>query len=176
MEKKFFFQNKSGYTLVETLVSVSIIAIISSIYIMGYKSYNQQGGVRLAGHVLASEIRIAQNSALSQREFNGNPPAGGWGVFFDLSKPTQYIIFADLNEDGAYDDGEAEKTGFLANGVKINALSPDSDPNQDTVVFIPPEPITRINQGSAITDLIITLDNGWKVKINFLGLIDVVNN
>ncbi len=130
----------------------------------------------MAKQRLASDIRQAQNNSLGAKTYDGvNTPAGGWGAHFELTSPTNYIIFADKDEDQAYDpnDNEMMETRILPTGVTISALNPA---NTVDVVFLPPDPKTYVN-GADDIDAQITLEENIAsstatLSINFFGLID----
>jgi len=178
---KKIIKNKKGFTLIELMISVSIIAMISTLYLTNYQGANKQSQLSLATQKLASDIRLAQNYSLGLLDYEGDIPDGGWGI--NLKKGNDYYtIFADSG-DGfyAFDDVEEYRRVDLPNGVIIDSLVvgdiPDPESNLD-IVFLPPDPITYIN---AIDDtkVEITLKNiensVSKIEVNFFGLIDVLD-
>jgi len=170
-------KNLAGFTLIELLVSIFIIATMSSLFMVNYHNTNKRSELGVVKQKLASDIRMAQNYSLGSKTYDGaNTPAGGWGVHFNLSDPTHYIIFADKNSPNGnqvYDIGEAVETKILPSGVIINSLSPA---NTVDIIFFPPDPVTYIN-GLDNTNAEITLkeninNSTAKVFVNFFGLID----
>lgn len=157
-----------GFTAVEILVSAFIIALISGLLLVNYHSTNKRSELIMAAQKLASDIRLAQSYALGSKEFNGNVPAGGWGISF-YNNASYYYFFAD-DGDFNYEAGEKFKTVNLPEGIKSFSL-PDKD-----IVFSPPNPITYIN-GNANSNATIRLNDGEtdkSIEINSLGLVDVV--
>ncbi|MEI6596820.1 MAG: prepilin-type N-terminal cleavage/methylation domain-containing protein [bacterium] len=170
-------KNLSGFTLIELLAVVSVVAIMSGIFMVNYHGTNKRSELVAVKQKLASDIRVAQNYSLGSKTYDGvNTPAGGWGAHFSLDDPTHYIIFADKNEpDGnkTYDAGEAIETKTLPAGITIDYLSPA---NTVDIVFFPPDPITYINN-SALASAQIRLKENINnttatVLVNFFGLID----
>ena len=103
---KNIFKNKSGMTLIELLVSISIIATMSTLYIVNVRSYNKSGDLINAAHELANNIRLAQNFALGLKEadFGSGPemPGNGWGIYIKTPDPF-YVIYAVSDANVTYD-------------------------------------------------------------------------
>jgi hypothetical protein len=67
-------------------------------------------------------VRQAQTYGTSVREFNGGFGAQSYGVYFNTGSPTSYILFADADNDGAYDSDERVQIFTLGQGYTINNL------------------------------------------------------
>lgn len=175
MPKKII--NNHGFTLVELLASIFIIALISGVFMVNYHNTNKRSQLKLAAQKLASDIRLAQNYSLGSKANGASAPKGGWGAHFDLAAPNQYIIFADQedpNGSQTYEAGEEVEIKILPAGVAISALSPA---NTVDIVFFPPDPITYVNAsataGAQIT-IAENINNSTAViSVNSFGLIDV---
>ncbi|MBL7057708.1 prepilin-type N-terminal cleavage/methylation domain-containing protein [Patescibacteria group bacterium] len=171
-----FCNKQAGFTLVEMLVSVSIIGIMSTMY---FTNYNKGGvGVDLssAAEEMASKIRIAQNYSLGTKKFNYVTPLSNWGVHFDYeNNDNSYKVFADLNGNYIFDEGEEYSTTYLPRNVRITGVTIASPVD---VIFLPPDPRTYINGDYGQTvELTLTEDVNntiKKININFIGLIDVI--
>lgn len=169
------FSNNSGFTLIELLVSVFIVALISGVFMVNYHGANKRSELNVEKQKLASNIRLAQNYSLGSKTYDGvNTPGGGWGAHFTLSSPSNYIIFADIDNDKTYDASEAIETKILPAGVSISSLSPA---NEVDIVFLPPDPVTYINNDLNNTTARIELNESVNnstaaVTVNFFGLID----
>ena len=173
---KIIFPPKSlaAFTLVEMIVSIAIIALISTIFLANYRTGIRRSDLSMSTNVLAADVRLAQSYSLGLTKFNGVFPAGGWGVFFDLSYPDRYYIFADNYDvncnsgadqtmnasDGANhgcnrnSQNELSRTVMLPASVRITGLqivgvdNSYSNPPQLAVTFVPPRPQTMICQVS----------------------------
>jgi len=94
-----------GFTLVELIVSVFIIALMSTIFWanlhVGYKKV-----VELETERIASEIRQVRSMAVSRipEETTGEYPPGGYGISFSNSPPS-YIVFASMDDITGYSPG-----------------------------------------------------------------------
>lgn len=191
-------KSQSGFTLMELVVSLSIIGIISGVFLANFHYANQQGKVNMAAQKLASDIRQAQGYALGQKEFEAisDFPKGGWGVYLSKIPPDDdgYYIFADYGDgsggdpDHEYDNGELFNQLGLPAGVNISQIRIDGNPrNTLHITFIPPDPTVWIcrNASQCATENdgesaeITLIDSGGnyskKIYINIFGLVDVGN-
>lgn len=197
-------QNKAAFTLIEMVTSISLIVMITGVFIANYNSNNKRSDLIMTAQKLVADIHMAQNNALGLVKYGTNIPPGGWGIHFNLNSPRQYTMFADLNrpenyeippyypaEYGymRYDTGEGlinqgARVINLPQGVEIISLITDSAFDTSgyvNVTFLPPNPKTNIFNGMATsTALSISLrDNrsgtSKTVRVNFLGLVEVID-
>lgn len=61
----------AGFTLIEILVSVAIIFLLTGLTLAGYGAFNKKQTVETAAYQLASDLRLAQQKAIS-----GEKPVG----------------------------------------------------------------------------------------------------
>lgn len=174
-------KSQAGFTIAELLVGIFIIALISGIFMANYRSSDRQAKLNMAAQQVVSDIRTAQNYSLGLQEFEGSVPKSGWGTRFDITSPDSYIIFADEDEEEEYDydAGEAYKIIDLPSDIIISNIDIAGAVNAVDIVFMPPNPATYINQTDN-TSVEITLKENIsgavkKIKVNFLGLIDIVD-
>ncbi|MFH1427723.1 MAG: prepilin-type N-terminal cleavage/methylation domain-containing protein [Patescibacteria group bacterium] len=157
----------AGFTLLELLVSVSILGMITGISLMNYRGSTKSTALQLESHKIVGDLRKAQTMALGAIEFSGSVPLGGWGVSF-TSGASEYYVFADIDNDGVYDAvGELLTTVLLENSITFSASG--------NITFTPPDPLTFID-GVNAGEKTITITNGVRTKsivVNFLGLIDI---
>lgn len=173
MNKKI---NIQGFTLIELLVSVFIIAMMSGLFMVNYHNTNKRSELGMIKQKLASDIRLAQNYSLGSKTYDGlNAPSGGWGVHFKINNPSEYIIFADKNNNQSYSTNEAIETKALPAGITIDSLSPIQGQALD-IVFLPPDPVTYINNSTITNAQIILRENinnsTAAISVNSFGLID----
>ena len=156
---------KKGFTIIELLVVISIIAILSGIVLIDYRSGQQAFALQRTASKLAQDIRRAQEMAMSAGECtfcdlscspNGVP--SGYMVVF-TSNPN-YSIFAD-DGDKVFDSGDCNILGNpipFEKGIVIDALSSDLtfEPFL-SITFTPPDPIVTICHGSASC----SVSSGW---------------
>jgi prepilin-type N-terminal cleavage/methylation domain-containing protein len=175
---------QNGFTLIELIVSISIIAMMSGLFLANYHSTNESTELKMTAQKLASDIRLVQNYSLGSKEYGGNMPAGGWGIHLDrVSFPNSYILFADSDGNMQYDSGESDadkggQTISLPVGVNVGDIDIGSSVNSVDITFLPPDPITNIWDGSNaynFVDIILIEENGnmtRTVGVNFFGLIE----
>ncbi|MFH1523316.1 MAG: prepilin-type N-terminal cleavage/methylation domain-containing protein [Patescibacteria group bacterium] len=175
----FFLRGKkaAGFTLIELLVSISIIGLLSAIFLVNYRATSQRSQLNITAQKVASDIRLAQSNSLGSVEYDGSIPDGGWGAHFSEGE-SYYYVFADLDANNQYDEGEASeelggKVVDLPAGITINSINIGTLVD---IVFLPPDPITYINNDNSGTVEIELADNisSKIVTVNFFGLIDVV--
>jgi prepilin-type N-terminal cleavage/methylation domain-containing protein len=162
-----------GFTLVELLVTVSIISLLSVVVFANYRLGEKRFALERSAHKLAQDIRRAQNMSMTTQEFQGAVP-GGYGIYFNITNPTQYFLFADLNGNKIYDSNEKVQTLEFEKRVSIIILSPSSPLN---IFFFPPDPAVLISGNPAINSASITLNfeggSGKTIKVNKVGLIEI---
>ena len=165
---------KKGFTLVELMVTFSIISVLSVVVFANYRLGEKQFALQRSAYKLAQDIRRAQEMAMSAKEFSGAPATfkSSYGINFQINSTSS--LFADLNEDKNYSSNEKVETLESEKGVGIISLSPC---NPLTVVFSPPDPDIIICGNPAISSASITLNfaggAGKTIKVNKAGLIEI---
>lgn len=122
-----FRTNKVGFTLIEISVSLSIIIILVSLVMVNYNT--GFSGINLASgqEKLFQNMKLAQSHALSYRSYNDVLPKY-WGVYL-VASSSEFYVFADLNENGVYDEGEANpffggRDVYLSVDTEISGFKP----------------------------------------------------
>ncbi len=110
-----------GFTLIEIIVTVTIMAIIMSIAASGFSRQNSKSNLSSAAEAMASNFRSTALSALNYEQFQLQSP-GSWGVYIDPVS-NSYTLFADLNSNGSYDNNEKYKTVQLSKNISIAAIN-----------------------------------------------------
>ena len=169
---EFFTKKNRGFSLIELLVVGAIIALISTIFLIGFGEGEEHFALQRSTHMLAQDIRRIQELAMRAEDFHGFASRGGFGIQIE-SATSSYILFADCDMGGDFDDTggalncEAATTApdgsvqellairELEEGVTIISVTP----NPLTIVFIPPDPGVRIrdNLGHLFATTTITL-------------------
>jgi len=191
-----------GFTLIEMMVVVGIIVFITALSFASYREGQSQYALQLSAQKLASDLRNAQNMALSTVTGNGEPaPAGGYGIYFNNSagKNSAYTLFADTNINTTdpdlpayvYSDQDTKlgdtdlKKGVEIGNISLTQNNTAVDTTSAYVIFTPPDPIITIGPydlsetSSSPTQLNINIfltndSNKCKmVTINKFGKIDI---
>jgi prepilin-type N-terminal cleavage/methylation domain-containing protein len=144
-------KNKSnhGFTLMELLVSLSIVTLIMISVLWNYSSFNDDLALTSAAQEMAIAVRKAQTYGLTVKEVT---PGGGqfsfaYGVHFDpTNDPNNYYIFADINANHKYDAGaEIIEKYPLRNNVKVGGICdgsscPPTNARTLDILFLRPNP------------------------------------
>jgi prepilin-type N-terminal cleavage/methylation domain-containing protein len=105
-----------GFTLIEMLVVLSIIAIITSIALFGQSTFNRSVLLTDTAYTVALSLREMQSLGLSSRKF-GSIQNAGYGGRFVPATPGSYLLFADVGG-----------TSALANCPTGTSGQPDAKP------------------------------------------------
>ena len=138
-----------GFTLLEVLVTLSIVVIVASLIFANYPKFKEGISLKKTSQEIALTIREAQNYALSVKEFEGRYES--YGAHFEILSPKSYIIFSDLNEDNEYDGpGEKVKEFVIQTNDKITDLCGGydagyvCDPAYLDIIFTRPSPVVTL--------------------------------
>jgi len=176
---------KNGFTIMELLVVISIIAILSGIVLIDYRSSQQALALQRATNKLAQDIRRVQEMAMSAREFQGTVP-DGYGAFLDIGWNTKkYRLYADTNGDNEFFNppDDIVETIDLENGIIIKEICLSSVCTYFSVSinFKPPDPAVNIkfDTGPSGPEAIITLaletdlSKTKTISVNAVGRIEI---
>lgn len=189
--KKFFLKKESeGFTVIEMLISAGIVVFLTVIFLANYHSISFRTELNIDAQKVISNINLIRNYSLSSKKYDEKLSSGGWGVYFSSQDSSKYLIFADINNDHIYNDGEAEvvkggKVVNLSSKVYIDKISVcengscvEKDAN---IIFIPPDPTVYINAASSASSYVDIrlkekgIPTTKTVRINSLGLSEVIN-
>jgi len=175
--------HSQGVTLVELLITVLIISIIVSISFLGYRELGERLTLQRAVYQIVADIERTREMAMSAQEFEGTGsiPEGGYGIYFDISTPDEFILFADLDLGSGPDkvySGVVEEVErvYLDGAIEVSALSPSSPIN---IVFLPPAPNVYLVGGASMDRIEVTIvlkrdsSKTRKIYINSVGLISI---
>jgi len=175
--------NNLAFSLIEILISISLIMIMSTVFLANFHLGKDESHLNIEIQKLAARLRSAQNNALALIGFE--EVGGGWGFYFDDVFPNQYIIFFDENGNYDYDLGEDQfndqtKIVQLPEGLEIDkfVINGIEESGELKIIFQPPDPITYINDSSnSIVKIFLkgnTDDSIKIIEVNFFGLVDII--
>lgn len=93
-----------GFTVIELMVTISIMTVIMSVILFAYGKFSERLSLNAAVQEISIAIRQTQTYGLSVKESGGAFNAG-YGIYFNITDPTNYYIFVDKNNDQMYDGG-----------------------------------------------------------------------
>ncbi len=147
--KRKGYRSKQGFTLIELIVVISIMAIMASLVVASHRTGQKQYALSQAGQKLVSHLREAQNMAMSGVDIKGQ--YCGYGIQINrTARPTSYYFYADKaancqTSNNKYDSGDdIIETVNLPDLVQFQTTSP----SPLDIFFKPPEPTAYINQSA----------------------------
>jgi len=166
-----------GFTLIEVIVTIFIIAVISGLIFANYHQSGQHIALQNSANILSQDLRRAQQMAMSVKDYScSSGKLKGFGIWLSPGADVYSLRARCEISDGVYLDPDPvleNHDELKKNGVIISNLIPNQDPLK--IFFYPPDPVIDI--GGA-TDAMITLSlknasMTKTVKINEIGLIEI---
>lgn len=112
---------KQGFSLIELIVSVSIMILIVGGVVTSYNSYNDQQKIRQVALTLKSDLRLAQSSATGSKVPTSQPCTDFAGFVVSAGEQS-YTIGPTCSEGTTYDEAV---TTMLPPGVQLS-MNPSS--------------------------------------------------
>ena len=115
-------QSKGGFTIIELIIAIAIVALITGIVLVNYRVGQRQQTVRAEAQKLASTLRDAQNMALAGRTYlhpgqtEEKVPEYGYGVYVDDTN-NKYTLFANYCEPDYKDFASTSCIGSLGSHI-----------------------------------------------------------
>lgn len=189
-------KNKKGFSLVELIIVMAIMAVLGAVVAPQYASNKKEKSMSYARTQIINDIRYVQSYTLSTKRFpaDGTSPTGGFGIFFEKGK-TYYTVFGDKLHGGVvnhhYDAGYASTSSEyeffekinLVDGITItnlelvnSATSTSTFPTSVDYVSVPPYGKVYIGGLADTMILKVTFSNGVSsrtetININSSGFI-----
>ncbi|MFT5849695.1 MAG: prepilin-type N-terminal cleavage/methylation domain-containing protein [Patiriisocius sp.] len=122
----FFKQNKQaqgGFSLIELMVTITIMVIVTGAVMVNYSSFNSTTLLRSQAFELALDIKESQSFGISTQNTGGDYRAA-YGIYVDRDNDT-YALFQDDSSgtDLRYDSGEEIGVPFtLDNRFQIGQI------------------------------------------------------
>ena len=134
--------NLRGFSLVELLVVMTIFVLTSTLVLSGYLTFERNQRLKNAAFTLKSNIRLAQNNALTGDKADSTALCGattklvGWYVRFRTSSSSSYTING-LCITGSSENIFGTKTYTLPKGVTLTRINFGLDISEANVLFRP---------------------------------------
>ena len=158
----FLKNNTKGFTLVELLITISIVTVIMSVVIFNYGGFLDTLALSAAEQDLAIAVREAQTYGLSVKEVSAGSGQfnSAYGLYVSpASAPTEYDVFVDKNGNGLYDVGSGCGSGsteciekfVFRDGVTVSSICdasnncPPTNADNLQISFLRPSPDATIN-------------------------------
>lgn len=176
-----FLRKGEGFTLIESMVMLTIMVILSVATIPFYQSAKKQLALQRSASIFAQDVRSTIEKAMSAQETGCSHPnyEYGYGVSLKEGDKEEYILFSDCNGNGIYEPGNDEFiTQRFEDVIEIKVLNH----NNLSIVFTPPDPTVTIkdsgNNDYSVAEITIGIigEVGGITKtitINKAGLIDI---
>jgi prepilin-type N-terminal cleavage/methylation domain-containing protein len=113
-----------GFSLIEMIVVIGIISLLSTVTLSNYKEVSSQISLENLVQQIALTIRQAQVYGISVVKGTGSVYPS-YGVHFDISTPTSFILFIDSNDNRSYDSSENVEMVTLKNNNIISGIYAD---------------------------------------------------
>jgi prepilin-type N-terminal cleavage/methylation domain-containing protein len=143
LHRKYSSDNpRSGFGLIELMVSVSIMVIVAGIILARQNSFNGAVLLRSQAYEIAFEIREVQIGAVSSGNVTGGDVFRSvLGVNFSTASD-RYVSFRDSNGNNQYDPGtdpSLGQQGVIDSRFYITRIEIDGVPHtESSVLFVRP--------------------------------------
>jgi prepilin-type N-terminal cleavage/methylation domain-containing protein len=118
LHKKYFTSPlTAGFSMIELMVSISIVVLVLSITLTRQSAFNSSVLLRSQAYEIALDMREIQLSAVSATSDGSGVFRTTLGVHFDEANPSEYIFFRDLDGDNFYDSGATPAEEFGGQGL-----------------------------------------------------------
>ena len=121
---KRFLESKKGFTLIEMIITMTIIGIVSAIAIPNFSKWKEKHEINGQAQKVYFDLMLARTTAVKANN--------DVRVTFNTTSDS-YKVHDDTNGDGVEDSGEALKTITLENNVQFAFNSGISDIDGNSV-------------------------------------------
>ncbi|MFZ4631691.1 MAG: pilus assembly FimT family protein [Patescibacteria group bacterium] len=152
-----FFKKKSGFTLLELMLVMSILVIIALASREVYNGFALGKNIDNISKTIVFDLRGARSNAMNGQEDSN------WGVHFVNSTSDYYEIFTSPTVYGAF-SSSVRTTVYLGSGISFSL--PSEGNNQD-IIF------AKLSGTSTTANInIISTSNQKTISVNSEGLVN----
>lgn len=189
---------QKGFTLVELVISIAIFAMMTTLVLSKFGTFNQGVLLSNVAYDVALTIRNAQSYGINVKSADraGSDFSFPYGVHFDTLAPnnSSFKFFADLDSDGEYTSVDDKpvvagspmfttttniKRGTVISKICVNTCGPTEYVDKMDITFIRPDPNAIILNKNYFSYAKITLkatDGSTKnIEVRSTGQIQVTN-
>ena len=97
-------RTSAGFSLIELLAVTGVMALVSGVILVSNSKFGGKVLLQNLAYDIALSIRQSQVYGIAVQRFGTNTFSAGYGVHFDISSPSNYILFGDaITVNGLYD-------------------------------------------------------------------------
>lgn len=111
-----------GFTLIELLVVSGVILLISVLLLLRQSSFNSSTILRSVAYSIALSVHQTQvygTSVVGGVNAGALQYAQGYGLYFSNTSTSSYVLFADFNNNGAFDTNETVEVFSITPGYRL---------------------------------------------------------
>lgn len=148
-----------GFTLIEMIVVIAIIAVVSTLVLFNSTKLNSAILVSNTAYEIGLIVRESQVAGLGVKASGDGQFASSHGVHFDIATPNTIIMFADKNRNGMYDQFSNEMTQeYAINNSRSGSILGFCKESDLSVTGITRNSCTNVNTQSTL-DIVFTRPN-----------------
>lgn len=114
-----------GFTLIELLIVIAVISILATIGVPVFTTFNKNQTLKNAASELKSNLRFAQNKAVSGDKSGCSGTLVGWYATFTSTgaNATSYNLTSRCKISGTESDGQSKTYSLPSSGIYIKSLT-----------------------------------------------------
>jgi len=157
--KPISIKTTGGFSLIELIVTISLMTLITGIVMVKYSSFNNTVVLKSQAYEMALDIREAQVFGVSTQG-NAGTYREAFGIYIDLNTPNQYLLFQDaVTSNFRYDSGEQvgelytidSRFVILSICTTVGAAAPNCLATNTSVSFKRPDFDAKISTTPSVT-------------------------